>query len=489
MVISAFTPAIPAKPFLTSICICKKPMTCSLPCTTCNKTLELIHYDTTPHMSAARDSSTTSRPTSPHLLISLTATVATAAATLIAGRPRACTAATNEQPVPLLTQTVHPCERTREAHGSSLQSSPAASATSHPVLRVHPVPVPSSQDRDDPLVPLPSSTTTSTPPIGTPYDPAPTPTTSSPSPPATKRANPHLPSPAPPNSNSSKSSSSTSGTTGFHASLSEWSHGSAPRRGPSATFGGLGPGSASASAVARAATNAARVPSSTTVGLVGVGALTSGSVLLQRARRGRSDRSTSGSSDYRSRLHNVCTVVCLQIPFCVRERGHLIKGLNDLILSQSCSDAASIARACCAAASLLQGQAGVMEDSRCFAPHVDMFLAESIEEAERRFSAHVTIESARIDRVAQGDVGAVAFDDGDYGVVTMVVATNGGVDLHCYDDGMTNLQRLRSALDAIGRLREGEVAGLELLWIPDKVGARSMSRAQMLDSFPSLRIA
>lgn len=313
--------------------------------------------------------------------------------------------------------------------------------------------------------------------------------TSSTLPPVMKNAKSQLTSPTPSHQNLSKPTSSASGAVGYHASLSEWSHGSTPRRAPPATFGGLGPGSATAGAVARAASTAVRVPSSTTVGLVGVGALTSGSVLLQRARRHESGRSSSGSSDHRSRLHNVCTVVCMQIPFCARERALLIKGMNDLILSQSCSDAAAIARACCAAAKLLQGQAGVMEDSRCFAPHFDMFLAESIEEAERRFSAHVTIESARIDRVSQGDVGAVATDDGDYGVVTMVVATTGGVDLHCYDDGMTNLQRLRSALDAIGRLREGEVAGLELLWIPDKVGARSMSRAQMLDSFPGLRIA
>lgn len=243
------------------------------------------------------------------------------------------------------------------------------------------------------------------------------------------------------------------------------------------------------SAVARAASTATKVPSTTTVGLVGVGALTSGSVLLQRARRRESVRTSSEEKSYRARLHNVCTVVCMQIPFCVRERAQLIKDLNDLIVSQSCSDAVAIAQACRAAARLLQGQAGVMEDSRCFAPHVDMFLAESLDEAERRFCAHVTIESARIDRVAQGDVGAVASDNGDYGVVTMVVATTGGVDLHCYENGMTNLQRLRSALDAISRFREGEVAGLELLWVPEKVGARSLSRAQMLDSFPSLRIA
>lgn len=282
---------------------------------------------------------------------------------------------------------------------------------------------------------------------------------------------------------SNTSTSLASGGSNYHAALPDWSKPGA-RRGPPKGPGGLG-----ASSIARMASTAARAPSSTTVGLVGVGAMTSGSVLIQRMRRQGRTWLPSNSDDRHNQLHNECTVVCMQIPFCVHERGTLLTGLNDLIQSQSCRDAAGIAHACRAAARLLQAQTGVMEDSRRFAPHVDMFLAESIKEAERRFSAHVTIEASRIDRVSKGADDGVTSNDGDYGVVTMVVATTEGVDLHCFDEGMTNCQRLRSALDAVGHLQEGQVSGLELVWVPEDHNKRSLSRSQMLDAYPSLSIA
>lgn len=226
-----------------------------------------------------------------------------------------------------------------------------------------------------------------------------------------------------------------------------------------------------------------------TVGLVGVGAVTSGSMLLRRAQlqmRSRHQYTYDQDEEILSRLHNVCTVVCMQIPFCANDRSSLLRGLERLILTASCSDSGGMADACRSAASLLQVEAGMLEDSRRFAPHIDLFLAESFEEAERRFLAHVTIEGCRLDRL---DTSAISEDDGDYGVVTMVVATTEGVDLRCCDDGLTNMQRLRSAIDAISRLKEGEAAGLELLWFPEKVGDRSLSRAQMADLYPNLQIA
>lgn len=227
----------------------------------------------------------------------------------------------------------------------------------------------------------------------------------------------------------------------------------------------------------------------TTVGLVGVGAVTSGSMLLRHAQlqmRTRRFHAQDVENELLSRLHNVCTVVCMQIPFCVSERSKLLQRLERLLFTASCSDAASMACACRSAAALLLGEDGVLEDSRRFAPHVDLFLAESFAEAERRFCAHVTIEGSRLERL---NASTISESDGDYGVVTMIVATTEGINLCCYSDGITNLQRLCCALDSISRLKEGEVAGLELLWVPETVGTRRLSRAQMADVYPSLRIA
>lgn len=232
-----------------------------------------------------------------------------------------------------------------------------------------------------------------------------------------------------------------------------------------------------------------RIPP-TIVGLVSVGAVTSGSVLLRRARRHTrpSASDTGAGMDGTSPLPgNVCTVVSVQIPFCVSDRAVLLERLDRLTVTESCRDGAGMARACRAAAAILLSEGGVMEDSRRFAPHVDLFLAESIEEAEKRFGAHVTIEGGRLDRLRSRS--SVNGQEADYGVVTMVVATTEGVDLRCYSDDMTNLGRLTSALDAISRLREGEAAGLELLFVPQELGGSALTRAQMVDAFPSLLIA
>lgn len=223
------------------------------------------------------------------------------------------------------------------------------------------------------------------------------------------------------------------------------------------------------------------------LGLMSVGALTSGSVLM-RSLRSRDTDDISLASE----LHNACTVVCMQIPVCVSDRSNLLDALRQLVFTQQCSDAGAMAKACRAAADALRGQEGLLEDSRRFAPHVDIFVAESIAEAERRFCGHVRIEAGRLERLRDDDVGDVTTKNrsgsGDYGIVTMVVATTEGVDLKCYGQDMTNLQRLRAALDAIACIREGEAAGLELLWVPDEED-RPLNRSQVAKAFPCLNIA
>lgn len=246
-----------------------------------------------------------------------------------------------------------------------------------------------------------------------------------------------------------------------------------------------------------------------TVELVGVGAVTSGSAVFLRQKQywGRGRYQDDVDEDLESVLHNVCTVVCMQIPFCVSERASLLRNLENLVQTSSCRDAASLAAACRNAACIIEEEAGVgvFEDSRRFAPHVDVFLAQSFREAERRFSSHVKTEGAHIDKLMQyyqnkkkklasGQVNEQDFEQGDYGVVTLVVATREGVDLRCYDDSLedtvscTNLRKLRRALHAVAQLKDGEAAGLEVLWVPVDETDGGMGLKQMAESYPALRL-
>lgn len=222
----------------------------------------------------------------------------------------------------------------------------------------------------------------------------------------------------------------------------------------------------------------------TTFGLVGVGAVTSGSVLVRRRQRRARPSPTAASP---IALRDVCTVVCMQIPFCVSDRALLLERLDRLGGSESCGDAGGMARACRAVAAVMLSEGGLLEDSRRFAPHVEVFLAESLDEAERRFAAHVSIESARLERL--NVVAGSPTQEGDYGVVTMVVATSEHVDLRCHEEKMTKLQILTTALDSVSSLREGEATGLELLCVPQNIGGRGLTRGQMADVFPTLKIA
>lgn len=186
-----------------------------------------------------------------------------------------------------------------------------------------------------------------------------------------------------------------------------------------------------------------------------------------------------------------CSVVCLQIPFCVPERGKLLKGLAELADDACLDNAGGMAKAARHASQLLLEESGLLEDSSKFAPYMDVFVAESLREAERRFSAHVEIEAQRIQKLADKkqvqDVSSTA-RLGEYGVVTLVIASTEGVNLECYNCDATVIRRLRRALDSVGKLGEGEVAGMELMWVPETTENRSLTRAQLAMAFPTLRI-
>lgn len=187
----------------------------------------------------------------------------------------------------------------------------------------------------------------------------------------------------------------------------------------------------------------------------------------------------------------LCSVVYVQIPFCVPEREQLLDRLTRLAGTARLMSAEGMAAAARDAAALLL-EGGLLEDSRKFAPYMDVCLADDLMAAERRFSGHVEIESQRIDRLSgkhvEYDVSSHA-KLGQYGVVTLVIATTMGVDLDCYDERTTVIKRLRTALDAVCRLGGGDVAGMELRWIPESAEARSLTRAQLADAFPYLRVA
>lgn len=229
----------------------------------------------------------------------------------------------------------------------------------------------------------------------------------------------------------------------------------------------------------------------TFMGLFGGLALTSTSLIIRQRQRRNSPYNSSIINE--QIIHDACTVLCMHIPFCVSERFTLLQNLDNLInTAGACTDAKSLSKACRNVAHVVEKAAfsGVLEDSTKFAPHVDVFIAQSFKEAERRFSAHVIIEGERMNRLKNSPP---LTGGGDYGVITMVIATMEGVDLKCYDEdgGCTNLQKLRSALKAIRRLEEGEVAGLELLWVPQKNDSGAvcgLNTIQMQDAYPNLRI-
>lgn len=221
-----------------------------------------------------------------------------------------------------------------------------------------------------------------------------------------------------------------------------------------------------------------------TIGLVSVSAVTSGSVLFRRASRKRI-RYVPNS---RLEDQNVCSVVSIHIPFCVPERTAMMKKLDELTMSANILTPKGMAEATRSAANLLLDEARLLEDSRKFAPKVDVFLAENMACAEKRFAGHVEIEAHRVDRVKNCSQKRPGKSSGAYGVVTLVVATTEGVDLACYDEDATTICRLRGALDRISRLQSGQVAGLELQWIPETEGSGSMTRAQLCEVFPGLKV-
>lgn len=169
----------------------------------------------------------------------------------------------------------------------------------------------------------------------------------------------------------------------------------------------------------------------------------------------------------------------------------MLNGLTELADNSCLVNSQGMASAARAAAALLLRESGLLEDSRKFAPDMEVFLAEHIGEAERRFNAHVEIEAARVEKMIarkmEVDVSSRA-SLGEYGVVTLVVATTGGVDLACYDEDRAVVERMRWALNSLGRVRPGTVAGMELMWVPEGADVRSLTRAQMAETFPTLRV-
>lgn len=233
-----------------------------------------------------------------------------------------------------------------------------------------------------------------------------------------------------------------------------------------------------------------------TLGIVGFGAFTSGSVFLRSVTRKRSMlwRRTASSSRHLTEEQPIghCSVVCMHIPFCVPDRKSLLDGLSHLADTAYLLTADGMSAAARDAAALLLQEDGLLEDSRKFAPHVDVFLADNIASAERRFSGHVAIEGNRVERISGKSMGydmSSASKHGQYGVITLVIATTEGVDLCCYDEKSTKVQRLRGALASVQRLHSGDIAGMELRWIPETTESHTLTRAQLADAFPSLRIA
>lgn len=214
--------------------------------------------------------------------------------------------------------------------------------------------------------------------------------------------------------------------------------------------------------------------------VVGVGALTGGSVVLRkRASKAKQDMTERG-----------CAVVCLHIPFCVRERSDMVKELERLGDETCLMNPEGMASAARRAASILLQEDGLLEDSSKFSPYLETFVAENIDEAEKRFNAHVEMESHRLKAMEERKrVGDVKKDNklGDYGVVTMVVATAEGVELGCYNCSEAMVQRLRRAVGTIAEVSEGEVVGLELRWVPEE-GGRTLTRRALAQNYPALRL-
>lgn len=222
----------------------------------------------------------------------------------------------------------------------------------------------------------------------------------------------------------------------------------------------------------------------TTLGLVGVGAVTSGSVML----RTLSKKSDQDVIDDDENTTDLWSVINLHIPFCVSERALMLERMERLALTADVSSPGGMAKATREAAAVLLGEKGLLEDSRSFAPFCDVVVTESLAQAKKRFAAHVEIEGTRMGR-AETDVCEQSGSDGDYGVLTMVVATTEGVNLHCYDDKCTVMKRLRCALDGIAMLQGGQVCGLELIWIPRSMTGTPLTRKQLNCEYPFLQIA
>lgn len=234
--------------------------------------------------------------------------------------------------------------------------------------------------------------------------------------------------------------------------------------------------------------------SPSTLGIVGFGAFTSGSVFLRSVTRKVSalaSDSATGADLGEGKSVGYCSVVCMHIPFCVPERKALLDGLTRIANTASLVTAEGMCAAARDTASLLLQENGLLEDSRKFAPDVDVFLADSIVSAERRFSGHVATEDSRIERIstktARNDANAGA-KMGQYGAITLVIATTDGVDLECYDEKTTKVKRLRAALASVERLHSGDIAGLELRWVPEAADSRFLTGAQLSDAFPSLHV-
>lgn len=226
-----------------------------------------------------------------------------------------------------------------------------------------------------------------------------------------------------------------------------------------------------------------------TLGLVGFGAFTSGSVFLRSVSQ---KNSATGATSTLEKPTEMCSVVCVHIPFCVPDRERLLEGLARLEETACLVTAEGMAAAARDAAALLLEEGGLLEDSSKFAPNMVVCLPDDIMAAERRFSGHVEIETHRIERLSGKTVGYDVSPKaklGQYGVVTLVIATAMGVDLDCYDERTTVIKRLRAALDAVCRLESGDVTGMELRWIPENTESRSLTRAQLADAFPWLRVA
>lgn len=225
-----------------------------------------------------------------------------------------------------------------------------------------------------------------------------------------------------------------------------------------------------------------------TLGLVGFGAFTSGSVFLRSIAQKKNIPSTLETVDKPSEM---CSIVCMHIPFCVPERKQMLDALTELADSACLVTPNGMAAAARDAAAVLLKENRLLEDSTKFAPSMDICTADDLVLGARRFSGHVEIEKHRIDRISGRHLGYDVSPKaklGQYGVVTLVIATAVGVNLGCYDDSKALVCRLRSTLDAVCRLRTGEVAGLELRWIPETSDSRSLTRAQLADSFPCLRV-